>query len=567
MVAVDGEAARALGDLCRDRWLGATGEKLEPVVPKGDPWHPGLAVHLRDIDVGIACTAPQAKERPEVRQVERLYLDMIARARRHIYIENQYFTSHRIADAVARRLAEPDGPEIVLVTRLLSHGWLEEVTMHVLRSRLVRELREADRYGRFHVYYPHVEGLAEGTCVDVHSKMMAVDDEWLRIGSSNLSNRSMGLDSECDVAFEAKGDPRVSEVIRDFRCGLIAEHTASDAIEVKRAIDESGSMSAAIARLGTPARCLNRLEVQEYSDTLVNAMAITDPERPVSLDLLVAQLTPAAELVAPTSARRRVVMVIFALLALALVWRFTPAASWITAERITDFAHSVGSRWWAPLALVALYTPATFTMFPRPLLTLAAGAAFGPWLGFVYAMSGILLAALLTYQLGRRMSRETVRRIAGERLNRLSVVLQKRGLVAMAAIRLVPLAPFIVENIVAGAFRVRLRDYLAGTFLGMLPGALTATVFGGQLEAALTDPSRADFALMGGVVALMFVGAFVVKRWLTRMEKAEAQAGGASQAEDARPDRRTKAEGKRESARESALRDAVTRGGQHVADP
>ena len=120
---------------------------------------------------------PPRAEAPAVREVERLYLDMIASARRAIYIENQYFTSPRIAEALAKRLAEPDGPEIVLVLRLLSHGWLEEPTMHVLRTRLLKRLQEADRYGRFHVYYPHMPGLAEGCCLDVHSKMMIVDDQ------------------------------------------------------------------------------------------------------------------------------------------------------------------------------------------------------------------------------------------------------------------------------------------------------------------------------------------------------------------------------------------------------
>src|SRR5690606_4236583 len=113
-----------------------------------------------------------------------------------------------------KRLAERDGPEIVLVLRLLSHGWLEEHTMHVLRSRLIQRLRKADRHGRFHVYYPHVPGLKPHCCLDVHSKLMVVDERILRIGSANLCNRSMSLDTECDVALEARARPQVAAVIR-----------------------------------------------------------------------------------------------------------------------------------------------------------------------------------------------------------------------------------------------------------------------------------------------------------------------------------------------------------------
>ena len=134
----------------------------------------------------VSCTFPAVEPHPGAQEVEALYLDLIARARHCIYIENQYFTARRIGEALLARLAEPEGPEIVVVSRLLSHGWLEEHTMHVLRTELVRRLHAADTRGRFRIYYPHVPGLAQGTCVDVHSKMMVVDDQWLRIGSANL---------------------------------------------------------------------------------------------------------------------------------------------------------------------------------------------------------------------------------------------------------------------------------------------------------------------------------------------------------------------------------------------
>ncbi len=175
-------------------------------------------------DVAISRTMPKGSATGEVREVEVLYLDMIAAAKRHIYIENQYFTSHTIGAALAARLAEPDPPEIVLVTRLLSHGWLEEQTMHRLRVKLLEQLRRADTRHRFEVYYPYMPGLDDGTCVDVHSKLMVIDDEWLRVGSANLSNRSMGLDTECDVTFEASGRVDVRQAIRGFRCRLLAEH-------------------------------------------------------------------------------------------------------------------------------------------------------------------------------------------------------------------------------------------------------------------------------------------------------------------------------------------------------
>src|SRR5262245_5028805 len=112
MVAVDGEAARALANLARERWKAATGKTLKPVEGRYDPWPKALASHMRDVDVGISRTMPPRGEAPAVREIEKLYLDMIGAARQSLYIENQYFTAPRIAAALEKRLQERDGLEI-----------------------------------------------------------------------------------------------------------------------------------------------------------------------------------------------------------------------------------------------------------------------------------------------------------------------------------------------------------------------------------------------------------------------------------------------------------------------
>jgi phosphatidylserine/phosphatidylglycerophosphate/cardiolipin synthase-like enzyme/uncharacterized membrane protein YdjX (TVP38/TMEM64 family) len=527
MVALDGEAAQAVARIARDRWERATGRRLAPVATSVDPWPPTLRVDLADVRVAVACSAPTYNGDPGVHEVEQLYLDMIARARRSIYIENQYFTARKVGEALAARLAQLDCPEIVLVTRLLSHGWLEEVTMHVLRTGLIRELQAADRKGHFHVYYPHVDGLAEGTCIDTHSKLMIVDDEWLRVGSANLSNRSMGLDTECDVVVEAGGAPAVSQAIRRMRDGLLAEHLGVTPDEVASAVERTGSMTGAIRALGGGSRTLKPLEgVPEWSPAVVSAVSLADPERPIALDRMVQQFAPdvGPHRVIPW---KRLTAAAVALLALALAWRFTPLAQVVTPDKAIDWADQFAGHWWAPLAVMLAYTPASVVMFPRPLITLAAVVAFGPWLGFVYSMTGILTAAVLAYGAGRTLHRDAVRRVAGERLNRLSHALRQRGLAAMTAVRLVPLAPFVVESVFAGAIRIKPAHYVGGTFLGMLPGVLAATVFGDQLEAAVRDPSSINYWLIGLVGGALLAATLAVRRWFKRLERQSANAGSA----------------------------------------
>lgn len=527
MIAVDGEAAVELSTIVRKRWHAATGRKLKPLrASERDPWPPELRVDMHDVDVSIACTQPPVNGHQGTHHVETLYLDMIRRARDYIYIENQYFTSQKVGEALEARLREPDGPEVLLVTRLLSHGWLEEMTMHVLRTRLVRNLRAADAHGRFHAYYPHVEGLCDGTCLDLHSKVMVVDDEWLRVGSSNISNRSMGVDTECDVTVEARGEPRVRQAIRGVRDRLLAEHSGVEVDELRHALEGHASMAKAAESVGTPGRRLRTLEAPEVSEALMAAAAIGDMEKPISLDTLVqgfaheesestAQGRPAYALLGGVFA---------ALVGLALAWRYTPIADVVTAESVVEFTQAFARNWWAPLVLVFAYTPASMVMFPRPLITLAAVVTFGAWSGLAYAMTGVVLAGVAGYAIGRLFHRDTARRLAGPRLSRVSGLVKRRGIVAVALVRLVPIAPYLVVNVVMGAMRIRLRDFVVGTFLGMLPGALAATVLSDQLAAALQDPAKVNGWLVAAAIAGFASLAFIGKRLLQRMDAPRAPA-------------------------------------------
>jgi phosphatidylserine/phosphatidylglycerophosphate/cardiolipin synthase-like enzyme len=215
---VSGSVARALGELARERWHTATGQRLDAPQPAddSDPWPEDVRVDLAGAPVGIARTCPEYKDRQAIKEVQQLLLDAIAAARKTIYIENQYFTAHSIGDALAARLAEDDGPEIVVILPQHTVGWLSQNTMDVLRERLIKRINAADEHDRLRVYYPHVPGL--GTqCINVHAKVIVIDDVLLRVGSANFNNRSMGLDTECDLAIEAGDEPRIRGAIAALR--------------------------------------------------------------------------------------------------------------------------------------------------------------------------------------------------------------------------------------------------------------------------------------------------------------------------------------------------------------
>jgi uncharacterized membrane protein YdjX (TVP38/TMEM64 family) len=394
--------------------------------------------------------------------------------------------------------------------------------MQTLRKRLIDQCRAADRYGRFRVFYPFVKGLKEHTCIDVHAKMMIVDDRMLRIGSANLANRSMGLDTECDLCLDAEGRPDVAAAIVDLRCELLGEHLGAQPEDVRRVTQEKGNLRDAIDALQRPDRTLKPLtDLPEVSDAVLTVASVADPEKPVGLSDLAAFFNDDV----PEDAKRsgpawgKIALFFVAVGALTALWKFTPLAGLLDANRVTGWAREVGSIWWAPLVTMLAYTPAAVTMFPRPLITLFAVVAFGPWLGFAYAMIGIEFSAWLTFVAGKKLDRDAVRRIAGTKLNDIIQVLRRRGLIAMTALRLVPLAPFAVEGVVAGAVRVKLWHFMVGTALGILPGTLTSTVFGDQLQAALEDPGKVNYWLIAAAVGLMAFATWWVRRWLLTSAK------------------------------------------------
>ena len=145
-------------------------------------------------------------------------------ARDVIYFESQYFASSRIADAIIERLREPNGPEIVVVNPETGKGWLDQETMDGARHLILKRIRAADRYGRFRIYYPVNEA---GEAIYVHSKVAVIDGCFLRVGSSNINNRSMGFDSECDLAVEGtEKRPDICSATQKLRNSLAAEHLA-----------------------------------------------------------------------------------------------------------------------------------------------------------------------------------------------------------------------------------------------------------------------------------------------------------------------------------------------------
>jgi phospholipase D1/2 len=519
---VDGDAAAAIGELARERWRRSTGSPLRrPESREGDPWPSGFTPDLEKVPVAIARTEPAYEDREEVREVEALYRESILAAERSIYIETQYLTSRKIGDILTSRLQERDGPEIVVVSPQKCSGWLEESTIGALRKKLLRGLQEKDRFGRLRVYYPVVPGFGVHP-VYVHSKVMVVDNRLARVGSSNLNDRSMGVDTECDLAVEATGEERMEKAIARFRSKLLAEHLGVSAEDVLKETAAQRSLVRAVEKLRGSNRTLVPFEPEEMGmlDDLVSKVHTFDPDEPIDVRKLMEEYV--TEQTAETGRRPLwgFAILLALMIGMAAAWRWTPLGEWVSLERLTTLVEEVRGNPAAPFIVVGTFVFGSFVLFPVTLMIAGTALTFGPLAGPIYSLSGCLLSAAVTYGLGRALGRGAIALLAGSWVNRLSRRLGKHGVITVTGLRLLPVAPYTIVNMVAGASHIRFWDFVLGTALGLAPGIIAITLLEHQIETAISEPEVTHFLVLALVAALVITGAIFVRHKFGKSKKA-----------------------------------------------
>ena len=516
---VDGKAAAALAELARVRWTHGACERAPPLRPTGDPWPRSITPDLTDIDLGIARTSPALDDEDEVREVAALFFDMVDRAERCIYVENQYLTSKRFAEHLADRMRKRPELEAVLVTPKHAHSWLEEQTMQAGLGRFMQVFADKGASERVRFLYPKV--VQDGRSVDtmVHSKIMVVDDRLLRVGSANLNNRSFGVDTECDLTFEATSDRHQKQIL-GVRDRLVAHFCGVSERDVAAAVAATESLIKAIESHQQNGHSLSPIELDHAAPSTTTALEeLGDPERPIAAPefakSFVGERPPARRL-------RRFAKIIAAgifIVLLMLAWRFTPLSALTSPHVIREWFADIAANPAAPAIVLAVFMIGGLLVFPVTLLIAATAATFGPWLGFAYAAGGATASAMLTYGVGVLIGRETLENVLGPRLNRIRRAITRHGVLAVATVRMVPVAPFTVVNLAAGASRIPFTDYMLGTVLGMAPGLVLMSALGYQIFNVLTAPTPLNVTLFVLAVAAWIGASLGIQALVTRSRR------------------------------------------------
>jgi phosphatidylserine/phosphatidylglycerophosphate/cardiolipin synthase-like enzyme/uncharacterized membrane protein YdjX (TVP38/TMEM64 family) len=548
-VVVEGAAAAALGERARTRWRHAGGkpiERLRPARKASDAWPQHVTPDFTDTTVAIMRTVAALEDRGnDIREIERATIAAIDSAESFIYIENQYITSKTACEALVARMRAKRDLEVVVVTTREPGGWLEAGTMGVGRQHFMAAFDDPSLADRIRFVAPLSRCAAppdeesskivvDGTLsIHVHAKVLIVDETFMRIGSSNLNNRSMGYDTECDIAIEAENDAQ-RESIASVRNRLIAEHWGSDEKSVASALDGADTVHSALDSLPrvpvfstayggrhprlqpwrraarAPAyRSVTPIERDEAAgiDLVVQ---LGDPERVVSADELIEQATGLRD---PRPLKWTVALLAAAAVVALLVLGFSRLGLSLPdiANRIGVGIESLaGNPWRVPLVLLA-FVVASIVSVPILALIGATVVTLGPVLGFACSATGTMLAAAGTFGIGRLIGRKPLHRWLGNRLDKLEQRVAKRGVLAISLLRKVPIAPFTLVNMVLGALGIRFRDFMIGTALGMLPGIAAFAFLSQTAIDAWREPTPKNVAFIAGAVVLWLAAAFGIQ--------------------------------------------------------
>ncbi len=491
---VDGDAAASLFDLAEERWRAAGQKTHERRALKRMRWPVHVPVEAEHMPVGIARTEVNCPAGSTIREVERSLIAAIRSATSFVYIENQFTSAIKIARELAEQMRRVPSLRALVVAPKLHSSWLESQAMQNGRGAFIACFDEAGVADRIRFVYPvSCEGDTEAA-VMVHSKLMIVDDRILRIGSANFNNRSMGADSECDLILEATTDEH-RDFVASVRRRLIAHFCGLDEQTIARNEDRLPALLDEVSRAGGE-KTLREVESSVLTSTLATMVQpVADPERPLHLERAASRMWSTKTIIG-------IAAIAAALLGLAMAWSYTSLSDFADTNHVSTFLSAYAHSVWGPPFAIAAFVVGGLVVFPVLVLIAATAAALGPWLGFATAMAGVTLSAFILFAIGRLLGRERLQHLLGRRAARIQQRVVGKGVLAVVVIRMIPIAPFSLVNVVAGASTLPLRDFLVGTVLGMMPGILAMAVLGAQIADLARNASWSNLLLL----ALAFLG-------------------------------------------------------------
>ena len=528
MVGLTGPAAKELGDLARERVFNATGKELP--VPYDEPLESeqgrfSCGTHFGPLNVAIARTVPNFRGCKEIREVEALFCDQIRAAETYIYIENQYLTAGIIVEALKESLERAYGPTIMIILPEDQSDVMSRMVINGLESAAIQTLRDADKNKRFFAGYLHNPDIKAGLFGNIHSKLISLDDRELRIGSANLNNRSMGLDTECDITLLSDGDVQLQKKFRTETAHLIAHHYGCAFQTVLKEWEEVDlNFPKLVERLN--AICVRQMrpfkvDLQAISITALNAIAETD--RPSKLERAADRLL--------AKGFDHQVGFFFRVVPVGFISTAIFSALFAISDRGVDYSRTLFPfsnvlasggviNQAAAIALVG-FLLAGMMIIPYPLLLIWSITTLGKF-GLPVIIIGTFLSTVLGYLFGRAVGRNP-NRLPGRWLPMVDAKMRYGGFWNLFWSRAYPFAPYSIISYMAGRNHIPFKTFLLGSIAGITPYLAAVFLIHIQLLNFTTAPSLRHFIfIMAMIFAVLKVISVIQHRFSLRVSTMQA---------------------------------------------
>jgi phosphatidylserine/phosphatidylglycerophosphate/cardiolipin synthase-like enzyme/uncharacterized membrane protein YdjX (TVP38/TMEM64 family) len=500
---MEGEAVNELAELARWRWQRAAGyEAIDFSAGSKDVWPECIEKEFSDVPLLISQTFPEMEDIVETREVENILLENIKKAEKFIYIENQYLTYERIAKALNEELRRKPDLRALLVSSYNPKGPIEKEVMWQGRIKFREILEEGIPPGQIKMLYP-VSKREDGSeeAVRVHAKLLFVDDKFLHVGSANLNGRSMGHDSECDIVLIAENDDH-RKAILERRRKCISKFAGTDVgeeVDFLRLLNPDNDSHLAF----------HEIDDSQFFDPLLGYLPhkIADRPEPAIPD----EIDPAAyrpEDIEPwKKTRYKVAIGVLAILALVGLWHIfhQPATIDFIRARVEWLLDHNGRSLHSLLIVCLAYTVLTLVTFPVTALTAMTSAVFGPLYGFVYAIIASIVSASVAFGIGNFAGFKVLRGLFGARLRKVNNKIARAGVMEITFLRMMPIAPYGVFNLISGVSSVKFLPFIIGTFFGMLPGTIALAILGDSLGEIISEASPKNLAYLSFAI-LIWIG-------------------------------------------------------------
>lgn len=446
-------------------------------------------------------------------EIEDCYRSLFEHAQKSIYIENQYLTSSLVIESIVNCLNKEDGPEIVIVLPKFSGDWLEQETMGRLQYFSLLKLKEVKNFQKLRIVFPDDKELEGKDYIVVHSKIILVDDRHLLVGSANLTNRSMRMDSE--VAIYAEGN---FEKLFPCFLGTIARFKKD---ELEKIYKDNQSYIECVDYILEKAtdNQLRQFDIDKKQHKLDSKLManekIFDQKSPFPEELEINQYVKEYKkhwsLLKKISHNWGLLLTFVAVGSIVLTW-YTIGREPYAQQFLSSLLGYIRNSSLVIIYICLIYAIAGFVFTPINILILLTVPFFEPMKAYLYVMLGTQCYCLTTYLEGWILQKYKNKKGQVRSSKKLKSRLKKNSLLSLILIRILPVAPSFIIGLGAGYYQVSLGKYLLGSAIGIAPGSIILIFFQKSVFNIIEDASVSNVVVFIALLFLIAASYKIVKR-------------------------------------------------------